>query len=100
MAQQWAGLVPPSCSQSVPTLSMQPAVVDSAPCLSYFVYSGVEMSAATKSHASCEVQSVIVFLLVENHKPTEIYCQICDVYGQGIMSESRLRQWCIDLNNG
>lgn len=58
------------------------------------------MSVAIENPASCEVRAVIRFLLAKNHKPIEIYRQICDVYGQGIMSESRVRQWCIDFKNG
>ncbi|XP_014277367.1 protein GVQW3-like [Halyomorpha halys] len=39
-------------------------------------------------------------LLARNNKPIEIYHQFCGVYGQEIMSESRVRQWCIDFKNG
>lgn len=58
------------------------------------------MCAAIENPATCEVRSVIRFLLAKNHKPIEIYRQLCDVYGKGIMSESRVRQWCIDFKNG
>jgi len=58
------------------------------------------MSAAIESYASCEVRAVIRFLCAKNHKPIEIYRQICEVYGQGVMSEGRVRQWCIDFKNG
>jgi len=50
--------------------------------------------------ASCEVLSVIRFLLVENHKPIEIHRQLCKMYGNKVMSEGGVRQWCIIFKNG
>ena len=58
------------------------------------------MCAAIENPSSCEVRSVIRFLLVENHKPIEIHRQLCKVYGNGVMSEGGVRQWCIILKNG
>ena len=58
------------------------------------------MSAAIENPASCEVHSVIRFLLVENHRPIEIHRQICKVYGNNVMSEGGVRQWCIMFKNG
>ena len=56
--------------------------------------------AAIENPASCEVRSVIRFLLVENHRPIEIHQQLCKVYGNNVMSEGGVRQWCIMFKNG
>lgn len=58
------------------------------------------MNGVIENPARCEVRGVIRFLLAKNYRPIDIYRQICDVYGNGIMSESRVRQWCIDFKNG
>jgi hypothetical protein len=58
------------------------------------------MSAAIENYASCEVRAVIRFLCAKNYKPIKIYHQICEVYGPGLMSEGRVRHWCIDFKNG
>ena len=58
------------------------------------------MCAAIENPASCKVRSVIRFLLVENHKPIEIHRQLCKMYGNEVMSEGRVRQWCIVFKNG
>lgn len=43
---------------------------------------------------------MIRFLLVENHKPIEIHQQLCKVYGNQVMSEGGVQQWCIMFKNG
>ena len=43
---------------------------------------------------------MIRFLLVETHKPIEIHWQLCKVYGNKVMSEGGVRQWCIMFKNG
>ena len=43
---------------------------------------------------------MIRFLLVENHKPIEIHRQLCKVYGNEVMSEGGVMQWCIVFKNG
>lgn len=58
------------------------------------------MCAAIENPASCEVRSVIRFLLAKNLKPIEIYRQVCEVYGNNVMNESSVRKWCIQLKNG
>jgi len=58
------------------------------------------MCAAIENPASCEVRSVIRFLLMENHRPIEIHRQLCKVYGNNVMSEGRVRQWCIMFKTG
>ena len=58
------------------------------------------MRAAIENPASREVRSVIRSLLVENHKTIEIHRQLCKVYGNDVMSEGGVRQWCIMFKNG
>ena len=43
---------------------------------------------------------MIRFLLVENHRPIEIHRQLCKGYGNNVMSEGGVRQWCIMFKNG
>ena len=43
---------------------------------------------------------MIRFLLVENQKPIEIHRQLCKVYGNEVMCEGGVRQWCIMFKNG
>ena len=56
-----------------------------------------KMCAAIENPASCEVRSVIRFLLVENHKQIEIHRQLCKVYGNKVMSEGGVRQCALCL---
>uniref|UniRef100_A0A670Z1V8 Mos1 transposase HTH domain-containing protein n=1 Tax=Pseudonaja textilis TaxID=8673 RepID=A0A670Z1V8_PSETE len=58
------------------------------------------MCAAIENPASCEVRSVIRFLLAETHKPIEIFQQLCEVYGDNIITEGGVRQWYIKFKNG
>lgn len=58
------------------------------------------MCAAIANPASCEVRSVIRFLLAKNLKPIEIYRQLCEVYGNNVITEGGVRQWCIRFKNG
>ncbi|GFW06350.1 HTH_48 domain-containing protein [Trichonephila clavipes] len=58
------------------------------------------MCAAIENPTSCEVWSVIRFLLAKNLKLKEIYRQVCEVYGNNVMNESSIRKWCIQFKNG
>lgn len=58
------------------------------------------MSALIENPASCEVRAVIRFLTVKNCKPIEIYRQLCEVYGDNIITEGGVRQWVIRFKNG
>uniref|UniRef100_A0A1B6H756 THAP-type domain-containing protein n=1 Tax=Homalodisca liturata TaxID=320908 RepID=A0A1B6H756_9HEMI len=49
---------------------------------------------------SCELRSVIRFLLARHNKPIEIHRQLCEVYGNGVMSEGVVRKWCVQFKNG
>ena len=50
--------------------------------------------------AACEIRSVIRFLNARKVKPMEIYRQICEVYGQNAMSDSMVRRWVRQFNEG
>ena len=49
---------------------------------------------------SCEVQAVICFLHAEGQSVAEIHCRLCCVYGDNVMSDSCVREWCRKLRNG
>jgi hypothetical protein len=44
--------------------------------------------------AICEIRAVIRFLHAKNMNVVEIHSELCAVYGQNIMSEGTIRQWC------
>ena len=52
-----------------------------------------EMSKHIKTTAACEIRSVIRFLNARGTTAAEIHRQICDVYGEGAMSDSMVRRW-------
>lgn len=58
------------------------------------------MSALIENAAACEIRSVIRFLNAKKVKPSEIYRQICEVYGQTAMSDSMVRRWVRQFNEG
>jgi len=43
--------------------------------------------------ADCEIQSVIRFFNSRNVLPSEIHHQICQVYGDNVMSGGMVRKW-------
>lgn len=42
----------------------------------------------------------IQLLGFQDYKPIEIHRQLYEFYGNGLMSESGVRQLCLDFNNG
>ncbi|CAL1281307.1 unnamed protein product [Larinioides sclopetarius] len=58
------------------------------------------MSALIENAAACEIRSVIRFLNAKKVKPSEIYRQIREVYGQNAMSDSMVRRWVRQFNEG
>jgi hypothetical protein len=48
----------------------------------------------TDNPASCEIRAVIRFLRAKNVNAAEIHRELCAVYGQNVMSEGTVRQWC------
>jgi len=54
----------------------------------------------TEGAADCEKQSVIRFLNARNVLPSEIYYQICQVFGDNAMSDGMVRKWVLMFNEG
>lgn len=72
-----------SAAQSASSRAREKVVVSFVPLLQAF-----EMCAAIENPASCEVRSVIRFLWAKKLKPIEIYRQLCEVYGNNVISEA------------
>jgi transposase len=58
------------------------------------------MCPAIDSPVSCEIRAVIRFLHVKNISSAEIHLELCAVYGQNLMSEGTVRQWCRMFKDG
>jgi hypothetical protein len=52
------------------------------------------MCPAIDNPTRCEIHAVIFFLHTKNMSTAEIHYELCSVYGQIIMSERTVRQWC------
>jgi len=50
--------------------------------------------------ANCEIRSVIRFLNARNVLPCEVHHQICQVYGDNVMSVGMVRKWVRMFNEG
>ena len=50
--------------------------------------------------ANHEIRCVIRFLNARNMLPSEIYHQICQVYGDNAMSDGMVRKWVRMFNEG
>jgi hypothetical protein len=49
--------------------------------------------------ASCKIHAIIHFLHVKNTNAVEIHCELRVVYGQNVMCEKIVRQWCKMFKN-
>jgi hypothetical protein len=58
------------------------------------------MSPAIDNPASCEISAVIRFLRAKNVIVAEIHRELCSDYGQNIMGEGTVRQWCRKFKDG
>jgi transposase len=58
------------------------------------------MCPATDNPAPCEIRAVIRFLHAKNMTAAEINRELCAVYGQNVMSEGTVRQWCRVIKDG
>jgi hypothetical protein len=54
----------------------------------------------TDNPAICEILAVISFLHIKNLSAVEIHCKLCTVYGQNVMSEGTVGQWCRVFKDG
>jgi len=50
--------------------------------------------------ADCEIRSVIRFLNTKNVLPSQIHHQICQVYGDNVMTGGMVRKWVRTFNAG
>jgi hypothetical protein len=58
------------------------------------------MCPAIDNSARCEICTVIHFLYTKNMSAAESHHELCMVvYGQNVMSEETVRQWCRMLKN-
>ena len=58
------------------------------------------MEPSIVSPASCEIRSVIRFLSAEGNSAAEIHRRLCRVYGDGVMSDGSVREWCRKFKDG
>jgi hypothetical protein len=58
------------------------------------------MSPAIDDPASCEIHAVICFFHAKNMSAVEIHRELSTVYGQNVMSEGTIRQWCTMFKDG
>jgi len=58
------------------------------------------MAKHTENPADCEIRGVIRFLQAKNIQPADIHRQVCEVYGEGAMSDSMVRRWCRQFESG
>jgi hypothetical protein len=50
--------------------------------------------------ASCEIHAVVGFLHAKNVSVAEIHLELWAVYGQNIVNEGNVRQWCKMVEDG
>jgi transposase len=58
------------------------------------------MCPAIDNTTSCEIRTIICFLHTKNMSAAEIHCELCAAYGQNVMSEETVRQWCRMFEDG
>jgi hypothetical protein len=58
------------------------------------------MCLAIDKPASYEICAVVCRLHKQNMSALEIHCELCTVYGQNVMSEGNVRQWCRMFKDG
>ena len=58
------------------------------------------MDTTIAATASCEVRAVIRFLHAEGHSAAEIHRRLCRVYGDTVMSDNCVREWCRKFRDG
>ena len=50
--------------------------------------------------ASCKVRAAIRFLHAEGQSAAEIHRRLCRVYGDNVISDSYVREWCRKFRYG
>ena len=69
-------------------------------CYVYVCSCALNTFKAIEGVVNCEIQSVIRFLNARNVLPSEIHHQICQVYGDNVMSDGMVRKRVRMLNEG
>jgi hypothetical protein len=49
---------------------------------------------AIDNPTSCEIHAIIRFLHTKSMTSADIHRELCAIYGQNVMSEGTVRQWC------
>ena len=62
-------------------------------CYVYVCSCALNMFKTIEGAADCEIRSVIRILNARNVLPSEIHHQICQVYGDNVMSDGMVRRW-------
>jgi hypothetical protein len=59
------------------------------------------MCCVTDNPATCKIHAVICFLYAKNISAAEFHRELCvAIYGQNVMSEATVRQWCRMFKDG
>jgi hypothetical protein len=58
------------------------------------------MCSAIDNTTSCEICIVICFVHAKSTSDAEIRCELCAAYGQNVMNEGTVRQWCRMFKDG
>ena len=58
------------------------------------------MAKRIENRADCEIRAVIRFLQAKNIQPADIHRQVCEICGEGAMSDGMLRRWCRQFESG
>jgi len=58
------------------------------------------MDTTIAAAASCEVRAVIRFLHAEEQSAAENHRRLCHVYGDNVLSDSSVREWCRKFRDG
>jgi hypothetical protein len=58
------------------------------------------MCPAIDNPAICEIRAVILFLKPKSMRAAGIHFALCAAYGQNVMSEGTVRQWCRMFKDG
>jgi hypothetical protein len=58
------------------------------------------MCRAIDNPTSCEIGAFILFLHAKNMSAAEMHLELCAVYGQSVISEGTVRQWCRIIKDG
>jgi hypothetical protein len=66
----------------------------------HLVFVLVSTESVTDNPTSCKICAVICFINAKNMSAVEIYCELCAVYSQNVLSEGTLKQWCRMIKDG